>query len=334
MRKLKYFDLYTTDPCFNLACEQFIFENLPTDCSYIMLWQNKNTVVVGKYQNTYGEVNAEYAAKNNIKVVRRLSGGGAVYHDLGNLNFSFITDAVPNAQLDLHILCTPIIRILRDLGIPAEINGRNDITIEGKKISGNSQYLKHGRIMHHGTLLFDSDLRAINEALRVDDCKVQSKGIKSVESRVTNIKEHIPGKDMDISEFRKILLCELLRGTDGEEYIFSSDELEQIKKIRDERYSCWEWNYGSSPNCAISRKKRFDGCGTVEAHISISGSTISELKFSGDFFSAEDPEKIEGLFLGMQPRKEEIEKVLSSIDISKYFLGMDNQGFTSLLTGE
>ena len=208
--KLSYLDLMTTDPSYNLAMEQYVFDCLPRDRMYFMLWQNDNAIIVGKYQNTISEINEQAVRERGIRVVRRLSGGGAVYHDMGNLNFTFITDAGGSSALDMKLFCAPVVRTLAALGVKAEVNGRNDITIDGKKFSGNSQYLRQGRVMHHGTIMFDSDLSVVGEALRVDPTKIQTKGIRSVRSRVTNVAEHLPER-VTLPEFRRILLENILR---------------------------------------------------------------------------------------------------------------------------
>lgn len=213
--KLSYLDLMTTDPSYNLAMEQYVFDCLPRDRMYFMLWQNDNAIIVGKYQNTISEINEEAVRERGIRVVRRLSGGGAVYHDMGNLNFTFITDAGGSGTLDMKLFCEPVVRTLAALGVRAEVNGRNDITIDGKKFSGNSQYLRQGRVMHHGTIMFDSDLSVVGEALRVDPTKIQTKGIRSVRSRVTNVAEHLPER-VTLPEFRRILLENILRENPGE----------------------------------------------------------------------------------------------------------------------
>ena len=212
--KLSYLDLMTTDPSYNLAMEQYVFDCLPRDRMYFMLWQNDNAIIVGKYQNTIAEINEEAVRERGIRVVRRLSGGGAVYHDMGNLNFTFITDVGESNALDLKLFCEPVVRTLATLGVKAEVNGRNDITIDGKKFSGNSQYIRQGRVMHHGTIMFDSDLSVVSEALRVDPTKIQTKGIRSVRSRVTNVAEHLPEK-VTLPEFRRILLENILKENPG-----------------------------------------------------------------------------------------------------------------------
>ena len=232
--KLSYLDLMTTDPSYNLAMEQYVFDCLPRDRMYFMLWQNDNAIIVGKYQNTIAEINEEAVRERGIRVVRRLSGGGAVYHDMGNLNFTFITDVGESNALDLKLFCEPVVRTLATLGVKAEVNGRNDITIDGKKFSGNSQYIRQGRVMHHGTIMFDSDLSVVSEALRVDPTKIQTKGIRSVRSRVTNVAEHLPEK-VTLPEFRRILLENILKENPGEAYPLTQDDLAAVEKLRAER---------------------------------------------------------------------------------------------------
>ena len=183
-----YLESTKTDPSWNLALEQYVFDVLGPRDDCFMLWQNDNTIVVGKHQNTLEEINTDYVKEHGVTVVRRLSGGGAVYHDLGNLNFTFVAENRFGSEFDFSTFCRPVVDALRSLGVPAEINGRNDMTIEGRKFSGNAQYMKKGRIMHHGTLMYDSDLEAVSRALNVKPDKIESKGLKSVRSRVTNIR--------------------------------------------------------------------------------------------------------------------------------------------------
>ena len=331
MPKLSYLNLYTTDPAFNLAAEQFVFDCLPKDRMYFMLWQNDNAIIIGKYQNTLAEINTDYVEKHGIRVVRRLSGGGAVYHDMGNLNFTFIADAGELEKLNMRIFCEPIAATLKSLGVQAEINGRNDITIDGKKFSGNSQYLRHGRIMHHGTLMFDSDLSVVADALNVDPSKIEAKGMKSVRSRVTNIRPCLQ-QDIELPEFREILLNNILSENPGEEYVFSPEEIAEIEKIRDERYATWDWNYGRSPECTLKKSGRIEGVGRIEAYISVNEGLITNLSFRGDFFSTEDPDGLSEYLTGRRPERSEYEEALSAVDVSKYFSGIDREQLLSLLT--
>ena len=328
--KLSYLDLTTTDPAFNLAAEQYVFDALPRDRAYFMLWQNDNAIIVGKYQNTFAEINEAYVKEHGIRVVRRLSGGGAVYHDLGNLNFTFIADAGTLSTLNFTIFCEPVIRTLARFGVTAEVNGRNDMTIDGRKFSGNSQYLKQGRIMHHGTILFDSDLSVVSNALQVDESKFQSKASKSVRSRVTNVAAYLP-TPVSLPEFRSALLADIAQSVGGEAYDFSASDLAAIEKLRAERYGTWEWNYGFSPACTIERRARIEGCGTVEVRISVSGGLISEMRFYGDFFSVSEPEQLSARFIGLSPDAQGFEKALQGVDVSQYIVGLTNEALMQLL---
>ena len=313
--KLSYLDLMTTDPSYNLAMEQYVFDCLPRDRMYFMLWQNDNAIIVGKYQNTIAEINEEAVRERGIRVVRRLSGGGAVYHDMGNLNFTFITDVGESNALDLKLFCEPVVRTLATLGVKAEVNGRNDITIDGKKFSGNSQYIRQGRVMHHGTIMFDSDLSVVSEALRVDPTKIQTKGIRSVRSRVTNVAEHLPEK-VTLPEFRRILLENILKENPGEAYPLTQDDLAAVEKLRAERYATWDWNYGFSPVCTMLRRRRVDGCGMIEAYITVEHGKIAALSFKGDFFSASEPDELAAHFVGCTPDRAGYEKALGDVDVS------------------
>ena len=331
MPELAFLDLYTTDAAFNLAAEQYVFDALPRDRAYCLLWQNRSAVVIGKYQNTLAEINLPFVEENGIQVVRRLSGGGAVYHDLGNLNYSFIADAGDAGTLDFQLFCAPVVRTLAALGVQAEVNGRNDITIEGRKFSGNAQYLRGGRILHHGTLLFDSDLSVVARALQVDEEKIRAKGLRSVRSRVTNIRPLLP-EDIPLPVFRKTLLENILRETPGEEYRFTEADLASIEALRQSRYARWDWNFGASPPCTLLKRRRFEGCGTVEAHIAVEHGRIESLRFMGDFFSAAEPEELAVRFTGLRPERADYAAVLADVPVSRYFLGLDREGLLSLLS--
>jgi len=191
---MKYIFNPSTDPHFNLALEEYVMTNCKDGETYFLLWQNEPSIIIGKHQNTVEEINSSFVKDNNIHVVRRLSGGGAVYHDLGNLNFTFIIGSGKEGMFDFGKFTQPIVKMLQSRGVNAELNGRNDLTIEGKKFSGNSQYIKNNRLLHHGTLLFNSNLEDVAKALMVSGEKIESKGVKSIRSRVTNILEHMADK--------------------------------------------------------------------------------------------------------------------------------------------
>lgn len=328
--KLSYLNLTTTDPAFNLAAEEYVFEHLPRDRMYVMLWQNDNAIIIGKHQNTLAQINLPYVEEKGIRVVRRRSGGGAVYHDLGNLNYTIITDAGDGGELDFGRFCDIVIRALARVGVKAERNGRNDMTIEGKKFSGNAQYVRDGRVMHHGTILFDSDSEVLSRALQVDEEKIRAKGVASVRSRVTNVRPWLP-VDMALPEFRRVLLESILREYPGTELTWTPQDLAAIEELRDERYATWQWNFGNSPACTLLRRKRVEGCGTVEAYLSIEKGRIRQAEFRGDFFGAEDPAGLAKKLEGCPYRQEDLEDLLSAEPVGRYFMGLDQAQLVGIL---
>lgn len=326
---LNYLDLSTTDPAWNLAVEEYVFDCLPRDRMYVMLWQNDNAIIIGKHQNTLAEINETFVREHGIRVVRRLSGGGAVYHDMGNLNFTVIADATADG-LDFGRFCDMVLAALERVGIHGERNGRNDMTIDGKKFSGNAQYIRQGRVMHHGTLLFDSNTAMLAGALRVDKEKIQAKGVKSVRSRVTNIRPLLP-QDMTLAQFRQVLLESILQQLPGSEYILTAQDLAEIEARKQARYDTWQWNYGHSPACTFSKKARFEGCGSIEAFLSMEQSRIREISFRGDFFAAEDPAALSAILQGCALEPADLETALENTNVSRYFMGLDKAQFLSLL---
>ena len=328
---MNYLNLFTTDPAFNLAVEEYVFDYLPKDRMYVMLWQNDNAIIIGKNQNTLAEINEAYVKEQGIRVVRRLSGGGAVYHDMGNLNFTVIADA-QGENLDFGRFCALVVKTLQRLGVKAEINGRNDMTIDGKKFSGNAQYLRQGRVMHHGTILFDSNASVLANALQVDEAKIQAKGVKSVRSRVTNVRPCLP-VDITLPQFRQVLLDIILEEEPGTEYTLTEKDLAIIEKLKKDRYDTWQWNYGHSPECTLHKKGRVEGCGTVEAFITLREGTISQIVFKGDFFGVSDPEQLASLLIGCRPDRDSLEERLSQTEISRYLMGLTAAQLLDILGG-
>lgn len=319
------------DPYANLAYEEQLMNAVRPGDAALYLWQNQNTVVIGRNQNAWKECKCDLLEREGGRLARRSSGGGAVFHDLGNLNFTFITDAGETDKLDFRAFCLPIVDTLESLGVPAEINGRNDITIEGKKFSGNSQYLKSGRVMHHGTILFDSDLGVVSHALRVDESKLQTKGIRSVRSRVTNVKPYLP-REMTLSDFRRVLLDHILAQMPGEAWTLTEEDRAAIEELRARRYGTYDWNYGVSPQCTVRKSRRVEGCGLVDAYLTIEEGVIRSLTFHGDFFSVDDPEELAKRFLGRRPAPEEYAAALDGVDAGRFFVGLDNETLLDLLT--
>ncbi len=318
---MKYIINESNDTQFNIALEEYAFKKLLNEDMIFILWINKPSIIVGRHQNTIEEINSEYVRENNIEVVRRISGGGAVYHDYNNLNYTIITNEVKDKIFDFKSFSIPVIKTLESLGVEAKFTGRNDLEIDGKKICGNAQAYINGRIMHHGCLLFDVDLSVLSKALKVSKDKIESKGVKSVRARVTNIVNELPEK-IDIIKFRDLLLEYMKKEyPQMTEYKFSENEIEEIKKSREAKFNNWDWNYGKSPEYNIQRSIKFEK-GKIEIYANIINSNIENIKIYGDFFGIEDVEAVENILKGVKYESESIRSALSSIDLSKYFAGI------------
>lgn len=323
---------FSNDPHFNLALEEYVFKYLDPQEDYIILWQNCPSVIIGRNQNTIEEINVDYIRENNINVVRRLSGGGAVYHDLGNLNFTFIMPNVDSSKgPDFKRFTMPVIKALAKFGVKAELSGRNDITIDGKKFSGNAQYYHQGRVLHHGTIMFNSDLDVVQAALNVKADKIASKGVKSVRSRVTNVIDHMPSK-ISVQEFKEVLLGYLLEesGQASKDYLMGPKDLEIINKLVKERYATWEWNYGHSPAFNLKKSQRFPG-GNIELLLDVEKGLIKNCKIYGDFFHQEDVKELEKLFLNQKYDLAAIENVLQDVKMSDYLGLITKEEFLSCM---
>ena len=313
-----FIDNNLTNPNFNLATEEYILKNFDEDV--FMLWRNEPAIIVGKNQNTLSEINYDYVKENSIPVVRRLTGGGAVFHDLGNLNFTFISTDDAKSFNNFRKFTQPIIDILNELSVKAEFSGRNDLTIDGKKFSGNAQCNYKNKVMHHGTLLFTSEITDISSALKVKPSKFEGKSVKSVASRVTNISEHLKSP-LTILEFKDMIMNHISKtSTDYKIYKFSEEDLVNIKKLYDEKYNTWEWNFGSSPKYTLVNELKYVG-GNVEFYLNVDKGIITDIKICGDFFGKSDLSDIENLLVGTKHNEEEITNVLSKINIDDYMAG-------------
>lgn len=312
---MKFIENNSTDPYYNLAFEEYIFKNLDED--FVLLWRNEPSIIVGKNQNTIEEINIDYVKENNINVVRRVTGGGAVYHDLGNLNFSFITEAQSNL-IDFKTYNRPIVKALEKLGVNCELSGRNDIVIDGKKFSGIAQSLIKGRVLNHGTLLFDSRLDILSKVLNVKRDKIESKGVKSVSSRVTNIKPYVKD-DIDVLKFKQVLLNNIFEyfKQPVEIYELSENDINNIQEMVEKKYGTWEWNFGNSPEFNYKVYKRFEG-GGIEVRLHVVKGIIENCKIYGDFFGKNDIKELEGKLTGIKYDVDEVNETLENVIIGEY----------------
>lgn len=319
-----------TDPQINLAIEEYALKNLDINETYLLFYINGPSIIIGKNQNTIEEINTEYVEANNIKVVRRLSGGGAVYHDLGNLNFSFITKDDGESFHNFKKFTEPVVEALRKLGVNAELSGRNDLVVGGRKISGNAQFSTRGRMFSHGTLMLDSEIENVVSALKVKKDKIESKGIKSIRSRVANISEFMDEK-ISIEDFRSLLLEYIFGGKENiQEYVLTEEDWEKIHEISKERYQNWDWNYGKSPKFNLQHSHRFP-VGGIDVRLDVNKGIIENCKIFGDFFGVGDVAEIEEKLIGLRYEKSEIDKALEDVDIKHYFGNITKEEFAGLI---
>jgi len=317
-----------TDPYWNLAAEEYLLKNMTQPV--FRLWQNDNAIIIGMHQNALAEINIDYVNKNGIKVVRRLSGGGAVFHDMGNLNFTFIDkrERSEDSSAMFARFTKPIIHALEKLGINAALEGRNDLVIDGKKFSGNAIAVYKDRILQHGTLLFSSSIKDLSMALAGRPEKFISKSVKSTSARVTNISDHIKSH-MTIDEFILFLENEIAKAENYNRYYYSVDDLKEIEKLRDEKYSRDWWNLCSAPPYKYSKAFQFPG-GLVEVYLEVSKGTISDVRIFGSYFFTRETTEIENILKGCKHTKDDILERLQTINLSHYFNNITREKFISL----
>lgn len=309
----------STNAYFNLAMEEYFLKNTNEDI--FMLWRNESAIIVGKNQNTLSEINYEYVKQNKIKVVRRQSGGGAVFHDLGNINFTFIS-CNDNSFSDFKRFTMPIIDALKNLNIQSEFSGRNDLLIDNQKFSGNAQYNYKNKVMHHGTLLFSSEINDLSSALKVKPSKFIGKSVKSVKSRVTNIANHLE-QDMTVLEFKNYLMNFINSKYENNcLYELSEEDINEINKLVEDKYNTWQWNFGHSPKYALNNEIKYPG-GNIEFSLNVEKGLIKEINFFGDFFGKKDVSYIEDLLKNTNHNEASIRSILNNIDINDYFLNCD-----------
>ena len=325
---MRYLRNKNTDPYYNMAFDEFCLESLPIDEPVFFLWQNRPAVIVGLNQEVNTEVNLDYLNKNNIALVRRVTGGGAVYHDLGNLNYTIVGRS-EDLERDYPEYASILMKALQELGIPATLSGRNDILVDGKKVSGFAKRVCKNRLMVHGTLMYDVDLEVLPQALTPSASKLQSKGIASVRSRVANLRDYLP-EVADIQAFsqrlEEILSCHY---TDTE-YQLSAEDLASIQRLANEKFAQWEWNYGRSPKATLTHSARL-ACGTVEIHLKIAENRIVFCQFGGDFLGNLPTSEVESALNGVVYEANAIRECLKKMEIGQYFDGVEVDDLVNLM---
>lgn len=315
---MKYIVNTCTDAHWNMALDQFMLDRFPLAEPVFWLWQNAPSVIIGRNQSAYAEVNLPYLREQGIQLARRCTGGGAVYHDLGNLNYSI---AGPLEQMEEAFGWMP--DALRRLGLPVCRSGRNDILLDGRKCSGYAKRFTRDRMMVHGTLMWEVDLDRLTRALAVPGSKLQAAGVESVRSRVVNLREALP-QYTSLAEFQAALQA-LLAGEDPE-LTLSAQQISAVNSLANSRFRTWEWNFGLSPSTGFHCVKKF-ACGTVGVRYSLKRGRLESLSFEGDFLGNLPAEELAAELVGK--RLED----LSGVEAGAYFDHLSPEEFASLFQG-
>ncbi len=314
------------DPCFNLASEEVLLKHRHED--YFLIYRNRPSVVVGKHQNTLAEVNMDFVREKGIPVVRRISGGGAVYHDLGNINFAYITTGKEGELVDYSRYTQPLIQAMGRLGLEISLGKRSELLLKGKKISGTASHVFKNRVLHHGTLLFSSTMKDLGDSLRVPQDRFSDRAVKSVPSDVTNVKEHLVDK-ISVENFMLHLYDYNLENMEGAvRYNYLEEDVDEIRHLKESRFSTWEWNFGYSPRYQFSRALDF-GKGKIALQMNVEKGIIQEVSIQGDFIGARDVHALEEVLIGTIHDPETLRIRLSGIDVGDYITGMANEQLLS-----
>ena len=318
-----------TDPAWNLALDEYLLTHFTEEV--LSLWRNCPSVIVGRNQNALEEIDQDFVRARGIAVVRRLTGGGAVFHDLGNVNYTLVQPYQEGDFNNYAKFTRPIVDFLAELGVRAELSGRNDLLVEGRKCSGNAQAVRGGRILHHGTLLFSADLSQLAVALRPRDIKIQSKGVKSVSSRVTNLAGHLP-EPMRVEAFLDRLRAWFLARPGVRPYQLTAEDRAAVDALRAAKYGAWAWNFGASPRYTWARAAKYP-FGLVDVRLRVEGGVIQEAVLYGDYFGRRDSGELAAALAGLPHRREAVGEPIRALPLGDYIAGMEPEELLDLLCG-
>jgi len=325
-----------TDAAFHFSAEEFVMQNSFGE-NVLMIWQAANTAMLGVNQIAAAEINMPEATKESVQIVRRASGGGTIYTDMGSLLYTFIRpfeDSVPPIDVMRKNAAEPIVAALAQLGVCAEISGRNDILVGGKKVSGLAQYVKNGRILTHGSLLYDTDLELLAKLITANPEKFRSKALQSVRSRVCNISEHIPsGKDgakPTTHKFWGLLKQALFQDKQVKEHTFDADEITAINAIRNEKFANKDWTFGRSPKFTYTNSRRFEG-GQLNVYFNVKNGIITDCTFCGDFLGVLPIREFEARLENQDFTPRAVAGAIDDMPISAYLGGISQEEFMTLI---
>lgn len=302
-----------------MSFDEYCLQQLPSDDTFFYLWRNRPAVIIGLNQNAYSEVNLQYLNAHHIALARRVTGGGAVYHDLQNMNYTFVGSSVTPE---------PFVDALKSLGVPAELTGRNDIFVDGRKVSGYARRVWHNREIVHGTMMYDVDMDTLVNVLSVPGSKMEAKGIASVSSRVANLKDYLPQYN-SLDEVQAALQ-QFLAGGDSEIQL-SQAQIADIQRVADEKFSSWDWVYAQSHEADIVRKAKLS-CGKVEVRVSLYHGVIAGVSFGGDFLGDLPPDKLAEALKGVKFDRAAVLDALSALNVHNYLDGVTAEELTDLVT--
>jgi lipoate-protein ligase A len=314
---MNYFISKSNDPYFNLSCEEYLLKQYDED--FFFLYINQDSLIVGKHQNTLAEINLDRVNAENIPVVRRLSGGGTVYHDFGNLNYCLIKKGEKGKLVDFKAYSQPIIDALQNLNVNAKFEGKSDLTIDGKKFSGNASHVYKNKVMQHGTMLFSSDLKRLNQLLKVNPLKFKDRGVRSIRSRVTNITDFL-SSPISINEFADLLIREFENTyPNSKAFTFSEEDMNAIEKIKTDKFLTWQWNYGYSPNYQFEKFCTFPSGKILEIEMKVEKGLITELEITGNCIKKEEFQSFLDQFKNTNHINTLIYNKINSVELDLYF---------------